>query len=292
MTPRSRTTTDPSTEPAGSPAPVPAEGPVPGPERTEEPRGGNGLPEDPADAARAVQGFVSRLPSGSVPEWDEAQRDDHPLTVWEAIAEVTRAVDAIAKDRTASQGGSYKYRGIDDVFAALHPLLGETGLVIMPGEVREARWETRATSSGGTLNVARLLVRYRVIGPDGTETFGEAWGEGGDSGDKATQKAHSQSYKSFTLQLFSIPTEDSSRDEPDATNPAARPFTADEVSRATAAARAADEAETVEGLAGVRRRALHLLDVPVTFEDGSVMPLALLFDQRRAALEAAAGAQR
>jgi hypothetical protein len=307
MTTRTRTTTDPSTEPAGSPAPVPAEGPVPGPERTEEPRGGNGLPEDPEAAARAVQGFVSLPPadldrarafangqaSAVAAGWDAAQRDDHPLTVWEAIAEVTRAVDAIAKDRTASQGGSYKYRGIDDVFAALHPLLGETGLVIMPGSVREARWETRATArEGGTLNVARLLVQYRVIGPDGTETFGEAWGEGGDSGDKATQKAHSQSYKSFTLQLFSIPTEDSSRDEPDATNPAARPFTADEVSRATAAARAADEAETVEGLAGVRRRALHLLDVPVTFEDGSVMPLALLFDQRRAALEAAAGAQR
>jgi hypothetical protein len=225
-------------------------------------------------------------------EWRAAQAEDHPLTVWEAIAEITRQVEAITKGRTATQGGSYKYRGIDDVFAALHPLLGDVGLVIMPGEVRESRWETRATSSGGTLNVARLLVRYRLIGPDGSETYGEAWGEGGDSGDKATQKAHSQSYKSFTLQLFSIPTEASAEDEPDATNPASRPFTAEEVTRAATAAEAAADAGTVEALAGVRRRALHLLDVPITMVDGSLVPLSVLFDQRRAALEATAGAER
>lgn len=281
-----RRTAAPGTIPAGRPTPEPIEEPPAiapsAPETPEQPEAVPASPADLRDAVRAVQGFVDRSPEE---DWDADQRDDRPLTVWEAVAEITRSVDPIAKDRTATQGASYKYRGIDDVFAAVHPLLGEVGLLIFPGEVVESRFETRATGSGGTLNVARLRVRYTVVGPDGSWLPGEAWGEGGDSGDKATQKAHSQSYKSFVLQLFSIPTEDSSRDEPDATNPPARPFTAEEIQRATTAARAGEDAGTVEDLAGVRRRALHLLDVPVPLEDGGIMPLGLLFDARRARLE-------
>jgi hypothetical protein len=269
-------------EPQEAPEAAPPNGHTPEPPEERTAAQSDELPPVDLDVARA---FADAQAAAVEAEWRAAQADDHPLTVWEAIAEVTRQVDAITKARTATQGGSYKYRGIDDVFAALHPLLGETGLVIMPGEVRESRWETRATSSGGTLNVARLLVRYRLIGPDGSETFGEAWGEGGDSGDKATQKAHSQSYKSFTLQLFSIPTEASAEDEPDATNPPARPFTAEECERARRAWAAAYEAETLEALVGIRRRAEHLLTVPVPQDGGQITPLGVLFDQRRAAIE-------
>jgi hypothetical protein len=222
-----------------------------------------------------------------LPATAAAKEGEYPLTVGEAIAEVTRRVEHISKDRTASQGGSYRYRGIDDVLSALHPILGDVGLVIMPGRMVEHRRETRATSSGGTLNVALVRVRYRLIGPDGTTTTGEAWGEGGDSGDKATQKALSQAYKSFTLQLFSIPTEDSSRDEPDATNPPSRPFSAEEVSRAATALAAARDAATLPDLVGVRRRAVALLDVPTHGPDNTLAPLSWHFDQRRAELERA-----
>lgn len=231
--------------------------------------------------------FLGMRMGGIAPSSAAARGGDYPLTVHEAITEVTGRVDAISKDRTASQGGSYKYRGIDDVFSALHPLLADVGLVILPGRVRQAVWETRATSSGGTLNVARLLVRYTLVGPDGSRLTGEAWGEGGDSGDKATQKAHSQSYKSFMLQTFSIPTEESQRDEPDATNPPASPFTVEQQDRAGVAYDAALAADTLEDLVGIRRRAEHLLDVPVRMANGSLHPLRLLFDSRRLAIEGA-----
>jgi hypothetical protein len=223
-------------------------------------------------------------------EWRAAQADDHPLTVWEAIAEVTRQIGAIEKTGRSTEG--YRFRGIDQALAALHPILGDVGLVIMPGGVVREQWETRATAKGGTLNVARLLVSYTFVGPDGTRLAAAAWGEGADSGDKATQKAHSQSYKTLVFQTFTIPTEASAEDEPDATNEAARPFSAEEVQRANTAAQAAADAGTVEALAGVCRRALHLLDVPITMVDGSLVPLSVLFDQRRAALEAVAGAER
>jgi hypothetical protein len=209
--------------------------------------------------------------------------------VREAIAEVTRRIGAIEKTGRSTEG--YRFRGIDQALAALHPLLGDVGLVIVPGSVIREQWETRATAKGGTLNVARLLVAYTFVGPDGSELRGAAWGEGADSGDKATQKAHSQSYKTLVFQTFTIPTETSEEDEADATNPAARPFTEEEVQRATAARDAATEAATIDALAGVRRRALHLLDVPVPTYDGGLAPLSVMFDARRAVLERAAGGE-
>jgi hypothetical protein len=264
---RTNTKTDPS--PAGEPAPVPIEEvpptapPAPAPEPA---------PEEPHTSRRI--GFFGQ---------------EFPLSVGEAIAEVTRRIGAIEKTGRSTEG--YRFRGIDQALAALHPILGDVGLVIVPGQVVREQWETRATAKGGTLNVARLLVGYTFMGPDGSTLPAAAWGEGADSGDKATQKAHSQSYKTLVFQAFTIPTEQSADDEADATNEAARPFTAEEVTRAITAAQAADGCTGVDALAGVRRRALELLTVPVPLEDGSVVPLSVLFDQRRAALEGQAGGE-
>jgi hypothetical protein len=284
VTPR-RTATEAAEEPQEPRTPAPP------PEDTPDEFDGSSEPLRGNYTALALRSLGDQARAGTDPLMPD-ESDDHPLTVWEAIAEITRQVKAIAKEHTASgSDGGYRFRGIDDVLEALHPLLGEVGLVILPAEVREARFESRATRSGGTLNVARLLIRYRFVGPDGSTITGEAWGEAGDSGDKATQKAHSQSYKTLCLQTFSIPTQGSADDEPDAVNEAARPFTAEEVQRATTAAGAAAGADTYADLAAVRRRALHLLDVPVSFEDGRVAPLSVIFDQRRAELDAG-GEQR
>lgn len=216
-----------------------------------------------------------------------AAEGDYPLTVHEAITEVTRQIGAIEKTGRSTEG--YRFRGIDQALAALHPILGDVGLVILPGKVLRESWETRATAKGGTLNVARLLVSYTLVGPDGTKLRAAAWGEGADSGDKATQKAHSQSYKTLVFQTFTIPTEASAEDEPDATNEAARPFTAEEVERAGSALRAADEATSLEELSGIRRRALQLLTVPVQGPGHDVAPLSWWFDQYRAGLEGQQG---
>jgi hypothetical protein len=212
----------------------------------------------------------------------EPMRDDNPLSVHEAIAEVTRRVGVIAKDKQTTGGERFSFRGIDDALAALHPLLGDVGLVLMPGEVVREQFDTRTTAKGGTLNVARLLVRYRFIGPDGTTTTGEAWGEAGDSGDKATQKAHSQSYKTLVFQTFSIPTQQSVADEPDAVHEVAVPFSDAQRARAGAAWQAARQATGMPALVAVREQAAGegLLDCPVaTDREGRV--LGLLLDERR-----------
>lgn len=272
-----RTTTKPETTPAGAPAPEPVEEVQPTTPAAPVPEPTEG-PDTPSGSSSANAG-TSRRRSFFGQEF--------PLSVGEAITEVTSRIGAIEKTGRSTEG--YRFRGIDQALAALHPILADVGLVIMPGKVVRETWETRATSKGGTLNVARLLVRYRLIGPDGSETFAEAWGEGGDSGDKATQKAHSQSFKTVVFQTFTIPTEESAADEPDASGEPARPFTPDEVERAGRAANAGQEADTVEKLAGVRQRALTLLSVPVQMVDGSLVPLSVLFDARLAELDRAPG---
>lgn len=281
-----RATITPEPVPAGEPSPQPVEtAPAPDPSPAPPPPS-PAEPEPQSTAEPTAEELDSRAPLTSRRRtlFGDA---DFPLSAGEAIAEVTRRIGAVRKEgRATGQGGGYAFRGIDHLLSALHPILGEVGLVILPGQVVREVWETRSTASGGTLNVARLLVRYTFVGPDGSELTAEAWGEAGDSGDKATQKAHSQSYKTLCFQTFSIPTEESAADEPDLTNEAARPFTAEEQERAARAYEAATGAATVEALAGVRRRALHLLPVPVRMVDETLVPLSVLFDRRLAELDA------
>ena len=303
-----------TTAPAG-PTPIeevpptgPPTTPAPEPEPASEPPAEPSPDEDAAALTGAVLGDEEGSPTtllghafrsmvdpryragyaAALAEFQAAQVDDHPLSVWEAIAEVTRQVGHISKEHQSSAGDRYWYRGIDDVLEALHPILGDVGLVIMPGEITSHRRETRTTAKGSTLNVAILDVRYRLIGPDGTRTWGAASGEAHDSGDKATQKALSQAYKSFALQTFSIPTQASADDDPDATGEEAAPPTPQQAERAAKAWEAAHFAESYDRLAAIRQQAAAegLLAVLVQQPTGGA-PLGVLFDRRRAELEGA-----
>jgi hypothetical protein len=283
-------------EPAGEPRPTPVEDvpdvATPAPHEPE--------PQPDEDVSHALlpgrkltredYGSAAALVFGNVDERTPVDdlRDDHPLSAPEALAEVIRRVPAIAKGRTSDQG--YRFRGIDDVYASLHDLFAEVGLVVLPRPV-ERIGEVRLVGSKGDRSqyVTHLLVEFRFLASDGTSETCSAWGEGSDMGDKATQKAHSQAMKSALLETFLIPTEDSVRDEPDATNPEpSRAFTQQEQDRARTALDAAVQAQTLDALVVIGRRAHAggLLDVPVTIADGSIAPLRVHLDRIRVALEA------
>jgi hypothetical protein len=218
---------------------------------------------------------------------DDDLVDDHPLSAAEALAEVMRRVRPIEKGRrAAAEVGGYAFRGIDDVYAALHDLFGEVGLVVLPSTI-ERLAEQRPKARGDGVNyVTHLHVRFRFLAADGTSEQCDAWGEGSDTGDKGTGKAHSQAAKSALLAAFLIPTEASSNDDPDATGPEpSRPWTMEERERANTALAAAREATTFEQLVGVRRRAEHLLDVPIVEDDGTIAPLRLHLDALRTQIE-------
>lgn len=128
--------------------------------------------------------------------------------VYQAISKVTHQMgqEGIGKSRKNQQQG-YNFRGIDDVFNALSPMLSANNLCILPC-VLERQCEERATKNGGALFYVTVKVRFDFVSAeDGSKHEVVTFGEAMDSGDKATNKAMSAAYKYAAMQAFCIPTE-------------------------------------------------------------------------------------
>lgn len=131
------------------------------------------------------------------------------MSVYKAINAVQAdlAKTGITKDRTNTQGSGYKFRGIDDVFNAIAPLLSKHGLCILPRVLARTVTE-RQSKMGGALFYVVVEAEFDfVCAEDGSKHTVKTFGEAMDSGDKATNKAMSAAYKYAAFQAFSIPTE-------------------------------------------------------------------------------------
>jgi hypothetical protein len=130
-----------------------------------------------------------------------------PPAVYRAIAAVAGAIASkgIAKDKRNSQQG-YNFRGIDDVYNALAPILSEAGLVVLPRVLNRLETEREAKSGGALFNVVVEVEFDFVAAEDGSHHVVKTFGEAMDSADKATNKAMSAAYKYAAMQAFCIPT--------------------------------------------------------------------------------------
>jgi len=131
------------------------------------------------------------------------------MKVYKAINAVQDELSkiGITKSRTNSQGAGYKFRGIDDIFNTISPLLAKNGLCILP-RVLARECVERISKNGGALFYVTVEVEFDfVCAEDGSKHTVKTFGEAMDSSDKATNKAMSAAYKYATLQAFSIPTE-------------------------------------------------------------------------------------
>lgn len=130
------------------------------------------------------------------------------MKVYEKIAAVTAELSriGISKDsKNTSQG--YAFRGIDQVYGALSPLLAKHGLCILP-RVKDREVIERQNRSGTALFYVCLTVEFDfVAAEDGSKHTIVTIGEAMDSGDKASNKAMSAAYKYAAIQTFCIPTE-------------------------------------------------------------------------------------
>ena len=107
--------------------------------------------------------------------------------------------------KNESQG--YKFRGIDDVYNALAPLMAGEGLCILPKCLSRSVTE-RQSARGGVLFAVVVDVEFTFASSkDGSHVTVRVPGEAMDSADKATNKAMSAAYKYACLQTFCIPTE-------------------------------------------------------------------------------------
>lgn len=127
--------------------------------------------------------------------------------IYSAMVGVERDLEVVRKDRKNEQQG-YKFRGIDDVYNAVHAALGKHGVFTIPRTLERAMDE-RQTKNGGTQFHVVLKMEYDFVATDGSKvTAGPIYGEGLDVSDKATNKGMSMAQKYTLLQVFSIPTTD------------------------------------------------------------------------------------
>lgn len=128
--------------------------------------------------------------------------------VYAAIAAVQAdmSIQGIAKDRN-NQSQGYKFRGIDDIYNAIAPMLAKHKLCILPRCVERIATE-RATKQGGIMLCVTVHAEFDLVSAaDGSKHTISTYGEAMDSGDKATNKAMSAAYKYAAFQAFAIPTE-------------------------------------------------------------------------------------
>lgn len=126
--------------------------------------------------------------------------------IFEAMASVMAEIEPIAKSQRNQQQG-FNFRGIDQIYNSLQPLLAKNKIFTTP-KILEAEREERSTPKGTVLFYSRIKMRYTFWTLDGSSVEAEVAGEGMDSGDKATNKAMAIAHKYALLQTFCIPTED------------------------------------------------------------------------------------
>ena len=126
--------------------------------------------------------------------------------IYALIGKAMREIGAVGKD-SVNQTQGFKYRGIDQVYNALNPVMAELGIFFTP-EVIDQKREEKTTRSGAILTYTILTIRFTAYAPDGSNVQMTVIGEAMDSGDKSTNKAMSVAMKYAMFQLFCIPTEE------------------------------------------------------------------------------------
>ncbi|WP_454667893.1 ERF family protein [Acinetobacter calcoaceticus] len=119
-------------------------------------------------------------------------------------------VMGISKDRRTKSTNpnfqNYNFRGIEDIYNVITPMLAEEGILCLP-DVLEQTQTLIQGRNGSTSRLSFVRVRYTLISAtDGSSKSGVSVGEAMDSGDKSLSKAMSIAHKTFYEQAFSIPT--------------------------------------------------------------------------------------
>lgn len=124
--------------------------------------------------------------------------------IYKALADVMSDIRGIGKDQY-NQMQRYKYRGIDDIYNHLQPILRKHRVFILP-EVLETEREERKSKRDTLLLWTIARVKYTFATDDGSSLSVIFKGEAMDSGDKGVNKAVSAAQKYTLVQMFCIPT--------------------------------------------------------------------------------------
>lgn len=126
--------------------------------------------------------------------------------IYQNIIKAMNEVNSISKDNY-NQLQKFKFRGIDDVMNAMHPILSKNNIFVAP-EVEDFSREERTSKNGGLIIYTIATIKFTFYAEDGSNIVVKVIGEAMDSGDKGMNKAMSIAYKYALFQVFCIPTED------------------------------------------------------------------------------------
>lgn len=179
--------------------------------------------------------------------------------IYAAMAAIMKETDAIGKDQRNQQQG-FQYRGIDDVYNAMHHVLAKHGVFMTP-EVLDKSREERTNAKGTVLAFTIMRMKYTFYAEDGSSVSCTVEGEGMDSGDKSSNKAMAVAHKYAMLQTFCIPTAE--QKDPDAELHEVRPHTN------------SDDAKNGKAIAAKINNAKYPADVAKTIAEHSAIIAAM-----------------
>ena len=134
--------------------------------------------------------------------------------IYPALIKANKAIGAIAKNNE-NQQQRFMFRGVDDVYNELHPILAECGIVIIPevesyeiSEKRTKKFDSNKQPYESVTLYTRATILHHFTAEDGSHVTTKVVGEAMDSGDKGMNKAMSIALKYALFQLFTIPTKE------------------------------------------------------------------------------------
>lgn len=137
------------------------------------------------------------------------------MNIYESLNKIMADMPHIPKSHRLEYNGrlQYNFRGVDDIYQALQPLLVKYKVISVP----EASliFHERLPTKNGEANRIVLSVKYKFYAEDGTFVDSTIVSEGMDSGDKASNKAMTAGHKYALLQVLCIPTEEPKDSEND-----------------------------------------------------------------------------
>lgn len=129
-----------------------------------------------------------------------------PTSIALAMAAIIQDISAIPKDQK-NQAQGFNFRGIDQIYTALHPIFAAHGVCCLP-QVEEMTTTEFLNAKGNKTFRSAVKVAYHFTASDGSSLMARTVGEAFDMADKATNKAMSAAHKYLLLQTFLIPTAD------------------------------------------------------------------------------------
>lgn len=134
--------------------------------------------------------------------------------IYTAMSKILKEVGSISKGKTADMGtgGKYQFRGIDDMYNALHEIFAKNEVFMIP-KVLDTKLEIQDKGSDKFGNPkfqysTILTMEFTFASSDGSSITAIGVGHAIDSGDKGTNKAQSSALKYCLMQTFLIPTEE------------------------------------------------------------------------------------